>query len=73
MEHNNISKEAEELKASHAKEIMDENIALCHRILSGTADKEPMEFRGNHGLIADRKAEPGHGNIVYNPVKIRMK
>ena len=56
-----------------AKEIMDENIALCHRILSGTADKEPMEFRGNHGLIADRKAEPGHGNIVYNPVKIRMK
>ena len=56
-----------------ANEIMDENIALCGRILSGTADAEPMEFRGNHGLIADRQAQPGHGNIVYNPEKIRMK
>jgi glyoxylase-like metal-dependent hydrolase (beta-lactamase superfamily II) len=51
--------------------IIGENIALCEKILNQTADKEPMEFRGHHGLIANTKAEPGHGNIVYNPDNLR--
>jgi hypothetical protein len=51
--------------------IIGENIALCSKILDQTADKEPMEFRGHHGLIANTKAEPGHGNIVYNPDNLR--
>jgi glyoxylase-like metal-dependent hydrolase (beta-lactamase superfamily II) len=51
-------------------EIISENIALCDVILEGKDDKKPMEFRGNHGLIANTGAEPGHGNIVYNPRRI---
>ena len=51
--------------------IIRENIDLCQKILDGTADKAPMVFRGNHGLIANTKAKPGHGNIVYNPDNIR--
>ena len=51
--------------------IMGENIALCQRILDGTADQEPFEFQGSHGLIADAIAEPRHGNIVYHPEHIR--
>lgn len=51
--------------------IVQENIDLCQRILDGKADREPMEFLGRPGLIANAKAEPGHGNIVYNPNFIR--
>lgn len=51
--------------------ILEENIALCERILQGQADRAPMEFRGHHGLIADTSAQPGHGNIVYHPDHIR--
>jgi glyoxylase-like metal-dependent hydrolase (beta-lactamase superfamily II) len=51
-------------------EIISENIALCDVILEGKDDKKPMEFRGNHGMIANTKAEPGHGNIVYNPGRL---
>ncbi len=51
--------------------IIQENIDLCQRILDGTADREPMEFLGRPGRIANAKAEPGHGNIVYNPNFIR--
>jgi glyoxylase-like metal-dependent hydrolase (beta-lactamase superfamily II) len=51
-------------------EIISENIALCDVILEGKDDKKPMEFRGNHGLIANTGAEPGHGNIVYNPGRL---
>ncbi len=52
-------------------EIIQENINLCQRILDGTADRVPMEFLGRTGLIANAKAAPGHGNIVYNPNFIR--
>ncbi|MDY2628776.1 MAG: MBL fold metallo-hydrolase [Lachnospiraceae bacterium] len=48
-------------------DIIEENIRLCGRILERRDDKAPMEFRGHRGLIADTKAEPGHGNIVYHP------
>lgn len=48
-------------------DIIEENIRLCGRILERKDDKAPMEFRGHRGLIADTKAEPGHGNIVYHP------
>ena len=51
--------------------IIGENIALCKRILDGTADQEPFQFQATHGLIADASAEPGHGNIVYHPEHIR--
>lgn len=50
--------------------IIDENIALCGRIMDGTSDRAPMEFRGEKGYIADAKAEPGHGNIVFHPERI---
>lgn len=50
--------------------IIDENIALCGRIMDGTSDRVPMEFRGAVGYIADANAEPGHGNIVFHPEKI---
>lgn len=53
-----------------AAEIIRENIDLCQQILDGTAGKQPMEFRGNHGLVAGAHVEPGHGNIVYNQDKI---
>ncbi len=52
-------------------EILEENIALCDRILEGTADQIPFEFRGHHGLIADGHAQPHHGNIVYCPDRVR--
>ena len=51
--------------------IMGENIALCQRILDGTADRVPYAFQGSHGLIADANAGPRHGNIVYHPGHIR--
>lgn len=51
--------------------IMDENLELCERILKGTSDAIPMEFRGSKGMIANGKAEKAHGNIVYNPKNIR--
>lgn len=50
--------------------IIDENIALCERIMDGTSDRVPMEFRGEKGYIADAKAKPGHGNIVFHLDKI---
>ena len=53
--------------------IIDENIALCTRILEGKADRAELEFRGNHGLIADTNAQPAHGNIVYNPAQLWNK
>ena len=55
-----------------APEIISENITLCERIMNGTADREPMEFRGNKGFIADAKALPHHGNIVYSDQQIFM-
>jgi glyoxylase-like metal-dependent hydrolase (beta-lactamase superfamily II) len=51
--------------------IIGENIELCGKILDGKADKKPLEFGGRHGLIANANAEPGHGNIVYNPDNLR--
>ena len=53
--------------------IMEENIDLCTKILEGKADKAPLEFRGNHGLIANTNAQPRHGNIVYNPEQLWNK
>lgn len=50
--------------------IIDENIVLCEKIMDGTSDRVPMEFRGEKGYIADAKTEPGHGNIVFHPEKI---
>ncbi len=51
-------------------EIIDDNIRLCEKIMGGTSDRVPMEFRGYHGLIADKEAAPGRGNIVFNPEHI---
>lgn len=52
------------------KEIIDENILLSKKILEGTAEKIPLEFRGHKGFIAKKNSVPHHGNIVYNPEKI---
>lgn len=50
--------------------IINENIALCEKIMVGTSDRAPMEFRGATGYIADTKAQTGHGNIVFHPERI---
>lgn len=55
---------------SLAYEVISENIILCEKILNGTSDRIPMEFRGDAGLVANGAAKPGHGNIVYNPDRI---
>ena len=65
----------DQVLASHgngilAHEIIQENILLCEKILKGTCDKIPMEFRGDAGLVADGNAKPRHGNIVYHLDKI---
>lgn len=51
-------------------EIISENILLCEKILKGTSDWIPMEFRGATGMVADGVSKPEHGNIVYNPDRI---
>ncbi len=51
-------------------EVINDNILLCEKILNGTSDRIPMEFRGDTGMVADGAAKPGHGNIVYNPDRI---
>ncbi len=58
---------------SLAHEIISENILLCEKILNGTSDRIPMEFRGDTGMVADGAAKPGHGNIVYNPDRIHSR
>ena len=37
---------------------------FVEKIMGGTSDRVPMEFQGYHGLIADKEAAPGRGNIV---------
>ncbi len=51
--------------------VIDENIALCDRILAGEDDAAPMEFKGSKGFVGIAHGEPGHGNIVYNPDRLR--
>ena len=50
-------------------------IEVCEDIKAGRTDDIPMEFRGNHGLIAkamgpDGRMDGGTGNIVYNKDRI---
>lgn len=54
-----------------ARDVITENIMLCDRIFAGKDDAAPMEFMGSSGLLAIAHGEPGHGNIVYNPDKLR--
>ena len=51
--------------------VIDENIALCRRILDGAVSEKTMTFHGDVGYIADSAATPPHGNIIYNPDRIR--
>ncbi len=48
--------------------IIDGNIQNCEDIKAGNVDDLPMEFRGNHGLIAKENAT--NGNIVYSKEQI---
>lgn len=66
--------------------VLDELIALCERVLSGTDDAVPLTFQGKQGLVA-RAVAPGAGNphpdapdgpliddapnLVYSPDRIR--
>lgn len=54
-------------------EVVQENIAICEKILNGVDDAEPFDSTGRKGLVAVKGRDPsrGHGNIVYNPDKIR--
>lgn len=53
--------------------VIYENIALCEKILNGLDDKEPYSVAGKKGFLAvkGKNSSEGHGNIVYNPDKIR--
>ena len=53
------------------KEVIDENIALCGVILDGKDDAAPFGFMGSSGRLGIARGEPGHGNIVYNPERLR--
>ena len=53
------------------KDVIAENIALCGRILAGEDDAAPMEFMGASGRVGIARGEPGHGNIVYDPARLR--
>ncbi|MCC8052029.1 MAG: MBL fold metallo-hydrolase [Clostridiales bacterium] len=52
-------------------EVIDDNIRVCEQILAGETKGFPMEFRGDKGLRALENVQPGHGNIIYNPARIR--
>ena len=50
--------------------VIDENIALCARILAREDDAAPFAFKGSSGVIALAAGEPTHGNIVYDPARL---
>ncbi|MCD8014752.1 MAG: MBL fold metallo-hydrolase [Lachnospiraceae bacterium] len=54
-------------------EVIKDNIRVCDQILAGETDDLPMEFGGDKGLRALENVQPGHGNIIYNPARIRRE